>query len=298
MRNRLSKTQNEAFRLNSTLKFKEKSKVNFTEFNKSVQVQEFTISSDNKTPKEVTVFRDDKVLGGTKIRALVEWFQSLDQQKTLIYACSAKSYSQVSFVVACAHLKINARLYVSGVIIKSTNSNLAKRYNRGKFVLIEPVTKQDSEGNIVPGGLSTSLKVAKEYYDKNKDNSILIELGFDNVMFKSILTNNLKSGFDKYLGDSVKRMFLVVGTGTLLTCFATAFPYLSFVIVTIGKLFDIASLPLSITSRCVIVGNVSYYSHSNIKPPFPSSKLMDAKLWSFVLEHSITGDTVLNVARS
>jgi len=281
------------------LKFKETSNENFIEFNKPVQVQQFTVfNGNNSTPKEVTVFRDDKVLGGTKIRALVEWFQSFYKQKTLVYACSAKSYSQVTFVVACSHLKINARLYVSGVIIKSTNTNLAKRYNRGKFVLIESVTKQNSEGNVVPGGLSTSLKVAKEYYDENKDNSVLIEVGFDNVMFKSILTKNLKFGFDKYLGNSVKRMFLVVGTGTLLTCFATAFPYLSFVILTIGKLFDVNSLPLSISSRCLVLGNVSYYSHSTIKPPFPSSKFMDAKLWSFVLEHSVTGDTVLNVARS
>lgn len=300
-RKRRTKEENEAFRMR-TMPFplQKRPRTLYFKFNPAPQIQCYTLPADEDLglPRKALVFRDDKLHGGTKIRGLVEWFDSFEKGTTLIFACTSRSYAQVAFVIACAHLKIKAKLFISDVGVKSTNTNLAIRYNRGNCVSFEMVTRLDRRNRIVPGGLPCSIEASKLYYEEHKESSILIELGFNNSNFKDILKKNLRSSYKDFLGDAESHMFLVVGSGTLFSCFARAFPLMKFSIVIIGNLFDIRKISHSIYVRTTVVGTQTYYSNPIIIPPYPSSKLMDGKLWRFVLDHLKDGDFVLNIARS
>lgn len=91
-----------------------------------------------------------------------------------------------------------------------------------------------------------------------------------------------------------KRVWVVAGSGTLLSILYRVFPTSQFGVVQVGKKIWPDQLELDRTQ--LYVAEEKFFEVSKQPPPYPSVATYDAKVWQFVLQHGENGDLVWNVA--
>ena len=89
---------------------------------------------------------------------------------------------------------------------------------------------------------------------------------------------------------------MCVGSGTLLTAMALAWPHASFVCVQVGAKVDWNSLHFRDRVQLVYQAPESFGEVGKIRPPYPAAAHYEAKMWQFILRHAHHNDIVWNVA--
>lgn len=92
-----------------------------------------------------------------------------------------------------------------------------------------------------------------------------------------------------------KRLWLVCGSGTVLSALRNIWPKTHFLIVQVGH--EIDEKILNGLEKTVYIASEKFTQPAIENPPYPSNENYDAKLWKFVKEHGQDGDCIWNVAR-
>ena len=164
-----------------------------------------------KRYKNKFVIRDDLLPFGTKQRAGIEYLKKL-KEKIIIYVSPPNGMGQLA--LAQCGLEANKKIVIF-TPFRAQKHKLTREVERlpNSKVFIKKVNK-----------FSELYKYAEEYC-KNTPDSKLLDLGFFNNEFIDIMANNINENWPKNIDkNSVKRMCLVAGSGTLLNALYKVFP--------------------------------------------------------------------------
>jgi len=233
------------------------------------------------------VICDNFIIGGTKTRAALIYFKNLlDNNKnitSMTYIGASNGYAQVA-ISYCLYLLKRSDIKLILFIQKDYNElqTLTKFYhNNTEYVLIRNT-------------MSEIYKIAESY--KN-DTCFEIPFGFHFDEYQQLLFDNLS----KYIDDliNIKRMWLVVGSGTVLNVLQKLLPNTHFLGVQVGKkiyddqIYDIKRFTLYTSSY-------KLYENYRHKIKYDTVQSYDAKVWEFIKEkkYGLDGDYIWNVAGS
>lgn len=167
----------------------------------------------------------------------------------------------------------------------------------------------------VAGDLATTQAKAEAYVREDPTHRSLIPFGVESEEFRSALVANIRRALPT---DFVapRRVWLAVGSGTLLRALGVIWPQTEFMAVRVGKnvwedQFDgdlwrriggrarIDQLRAVDDNKLSKEPGFKYYSFSQstlILPPYTSVSCYDAKVWERLLRDGEEGDFVWNVA--
>lgn len=235
----------------------------------------------------VNVIRDDVLPGGTKQRALYKLIEG-HSEKEFIYAGPATGYAQIAVAYCCQQLGRRAVLFLQSPGGKETPlSRKAKSYD-GR-VTIRAVKLADIQ------------EIAKEYARKHPE-AFLLPLGLDSAEFSRLLLEQLTEAIPK---DVVpRRLWIAVGSGTLLRVLAKRWPTTTFMPVRVGLNMWEDQYDPEVWDRIggrtridTLTAPQRFFEPVQWKllPPYPSIASYDAKIWQMLLKYGEEGDYVWNV---
>lgn len=150
--------------------------------------------------------------------------------------------------------------------------------------------------------LAEAETAAKDYV-KQSPTRYLVPFGIKDTLYTSLLKKALQDELGCKDLSLVKRMWLAVGSGTILAILLQIFPNTVFHCVQVGKSLRINELsekPEEIADyqrRIVLYSSPERFTHpAEIMPPYSSLENYDAKIWRFVLSYGQDGDYIWNVA--
>lgn len=225
--------------------------------------------------KSLTVIRDDLLPGGTKQRALYPYIKHINksnQYNTFVYAGPTQGIAQLALGVVCKYLGLHAVMFYSG---KPTDIT-TRAINCG-------VEMHVSES------LHDAQQAAQQWCRDN--GACLLPFGLHDSIFMGYLIGELRKVTANL---KVERMWLIVGSGTLLKCLYHVFPTTYFMVVQVGK--KIWPDQYDPARTRVFVAPQKFKNPTSLKPPYPSVLTYDAKIWQFVDRWAQSGDWIWNVA--
>lgn len=226
--------------------------------------------------KEIRVIRDDLLPGGTKIRALDPLIKNSNADE-FVYPSPAYGFAQVAIAACCAKYKKTAVIFVA-------KRNTLYDYTEIAQTLGAKIVQ-------VPNGyLSVVKKKADDYVDASPKTRTLISWGASDKESLNFLVKSLKK-IEHIIKDG--RVWVCVGSGTLLTAMSIAWPQAHFLCLVVGAQFDFSKF----SDRTeVFRAKQKYEKAVNNLFPWPANSHYEAKLYPFVFEHGKDGDFVWNVA--
>jgi cysteine synthase len=251
-----------------------------SELNPPVIVRAYPIT----TMDIVHVIRDDFLVGGTKQRCLKEYLEIIPQ-KEIIYAGPSSGYAQIALAYVGRMLGKHITLF-----LQSTDGELTPLNTRA--------TSYGARLNLIKADL-TATTIAAQDYVNGRPKAVLLPYGFDNEVYEQFLVTALiksLTGIKEPL-----RVWLVIGSGTLLKALAQVWPHTQFMAVRVGRNIWYDTLSTSLQSRIRVFDATKEYSfiqpiRSN-KPPYSSIRNYDAKVWKYVSQYGLDGDYVWNVGK-
>ncbi|PRP78998.1 hypothetical protein PROFUN_11463 [Planoprotostelium fungivorum] len=237
--------------------------------------------------KTFHVIRDDELEAGTKQRALISWLKK-EEGEEFVYAGPVFGYAQIALALAA---KLNGK---KGTLF------LEERRPR------HPLTqKAESLGaNIIElrprAPLKEVQKAATDYVEQRKDKgTVLLPFGLHSPEFIGLLADRLRDAIGlshpKLLKMPPARLWLVVGSATILAALHRVWPDTHFLCVQVGmKIWDDL---VEGKKHTIYVAPEKFTETSLRLPPYPSVRTYDAKLWQFVEDHGQDGDYIWNVGK-
>ena len=251
-------------------------------YNPKVIIEKINI--DNKM---YNVVRDDYIIGGTKMRAGLLLLQNIlknKEIKNIIYGGATNGYAQICIAYSLYLLKrkdIELILPIQQVNNKEIHKiqTITKYYhNKTKYIIVNDTMK----------GVWKII----DSYDKKCD--YVLPFGFGSEEYEKILIKQLKRHIKDLL--NIKRLWLVVGSGTILKVLQQILPETLFFGVQVGKtlkdedIYDKSRLVLYISSQKL------YNEYDKKSDYYMTVSSYDAKVLEFVKLHGIEGDYIWNVA--
>ncbi|PRP81491.1 hypothetical protein PROFUN_10931 [Planoprotostelium fungivorum] len=244
-----------------------------TDFNPGIIIRDYIFLK-----KTFHVVRDDELEAGTKQRALISWLKDMEGSE-FVYAGPVFGYAQIALALAA---KING---------KKATLFLEKRSPR------HPLTQKAGSlgADIIEIRRGAHLKevqqAAEEYTTERKDEgTVLLPLGLHTPQFIDILTRQVHEAITKthphLMQHPPKRMWLVVGSATILAALHKIWPQTHFLCVQVEGM-----------NHTIYIAPERFDQISRRLPPYPSVCTYDAKLWQFVEDHGEDGDYIWNVGR-
>lgn len=228
------------------------------------------------------VFRDDKLIGGTKQRAIVSYMES-NPAKKFIYAGPTTGYAQVALAYAASLTNKKAILYLTKQTPRTNLTSYALTFNSVEL------------HEIPNANLKQLQHKAEEYHKKNKDTHMFSFGGYDEVYMKELL-NMLKKSMPKdLLKNNPKRIWLVGGSATITNVLYKLFPKSNFVIVQVGKKIWPDQIDEKRTK--LIISDEKFNKVAQYQPPYPTVATYDAKLWKYFIDDPQEGDYIWNVGK-
>jgi len=151
-------------------------------------------------------------------------------------------------------------------------------------------------------------QLAEDYVNREnelgKGEIFLVPFGLDSEDYNLIFEKQLR----KVIGDNInpKRIWMSVGSGTILRVLGKIWPETQFMPVQVGKkLYEDQYTPelwhrLGGKERIDQLTAPQRFFEAvseDLRPPYPSVATYDAKVWQFILEYGEEGDYVWNVAK-
>ena len=148
-----------------------------------------------------------------------------------------------------------------------------------------------------------NASIIAEKYVKDNSQRFLVPFGINDHMYKNLLKISIEND-DEIMSLNPKRIWIAVGSGTLLSILLEIFPNTIFHAVQVGKSLNVEELhddPRIVDQyrkRIYIYWAPEKFNKpAKIKPPYSSLINYDAKIWQFVLKYGQDKDFVWNVAR-
>lgn len=224
------------------------------------------------------VIREDVLPGGTKQRGLFWYAQDIVKAgfNEIAYAGPAQGVAQAAMGVISKYFKIPAHMFYSGK--PGVLSNRA----RGLGVIMHEIN----------GGLADCKHKAIEWSNMKK-NRFLIPFGLDDGTFKEYLVIALRRA-TKHLNMDQKHVWLVGGSGVLISVLYHVFPKAYFHLIQVGKTIWGSSIDEARTQ--VFVHPDTFNTSAREMPEYPSISNYDAKVWYYAKKYGKPGDYIWNVA--
>jgi hypothetical protein len=219
------------------------------------------------------VLRDDRVLGGSKRRALGVLFEG---QREVVYAGPAFGYAQLALAYEAAEREVKATVFVAKRDVPTELSLEAKA--AGAQVVQIPF-----------GRLSNVKAKARRYCELT--GALLLPFGLDDPRFVDALAK-AAAGVrvaDKPVGR--REVWCACGSGTLTRSLQQAFPEADHIAVQVGTEAGNAG-------RARVLKTAERFEQpAKEPPPFPSAAHYDAKVWRLFRELARPGALFWNVGR-
>ena len=241
------------------------------------------------------VIRDDFLIGGTKQRGLVDYIMELRKTNPnlteFIYAGPKIGFAQAALAFAVRDInnqKISNMPKLSATVFTSNEEE--QRYTRPMYRAAE----MGAHLIVMPNMTLKQLQETAEIYAGKEHNRKILPFGVGDEIYKNIMVARLREIIPVAIQTSIQRMWLDVGSATLLNIFAVVFPNAFFEVVQVGKTVWDDQLIKGRTKK--YIAPEFFYEEAKTEPPYHSFRRYDAKLWQFVLQHGKNGDWIWNVA--
>lgn len=233
---------------------------------------------------KLNVIREDLLMGGSKQRAMVPLIQNMikhDNINELIYFGASNGYAIVALAYTLFLLKSNIqmRIYHQKTNLPEARkiTDLARSiYPRVKFVYIN-------------GPMRNGWPLIDEHLQKNK-RSRLIPFGLKTDEFKQLYQQALTKYVTKY-ANVIKRLWMVVGSGTIFSVLYNMLPNTHFCLVQVGKKVDLEGYE----RYTLYTSTIKLYNEINVGIPYPTAKSYDGKIYEFD-KHFKDDDWIWNTA--
>lgn len=236
----------------------------------------------NYNNKKFTVFRDDKLLTGTKQRVFTTLLTKLYEDE-IVYAGPPQGYAQIALALAGKLTNKKITLFLTKFSNDFSNTEKAKKINPN--IKIIKVASGLNDGNLE--------KIAFDYSKKKK--AFLLSFGGNTYGYIDLLAQQLINSIDIKLRNSVKRIWISAGSGSVLQSLYSVFPNAYFLVVQVGRTLYKDGFNLSRTIWPFYKAGMKYSQKATDPPPYPSSPYYDAKVWTFVKKYGKDGDFIFNV---
>jgi len=243
------------------------------------------ISSDTYNNKKFCVFRDDKLVGGTKQRAIVSYMESMGSFEKFIYAGPNTGYAQVALAYAAALTNKTAVLF------------LRKQFPRTNLTKYALTFGSAVELHEIPNANLKQLQEQAEQYNKSDSKSHLFSFGGYDEVYMAELHKMLKRSIPSKLikMGRPKRLWLVAGSATIANVLYKLFPKTHFIIIQVGKKIWPDQIDESRTT--LIISDENFLDVAKSQPPYPTVSTYDAKLWKYFTADNKPGDYIWNVGK-
>lgn len=223
----------------------------------------------------VHVIRDDSLVAGTKQRALYPMLTSRKDNE-FIYAGPTTGAGQLAVAYCAKLLGKSAVLFLQGPPALSELSRAygAKIYLRDKLC---------------------ECQQAAQEYAKSRKSARLLPFGLECDEFTTLLEQQLRICTREI---QPRRIWIVVGSGTLLRVLARIFAATIFLAVQVGKKIWEDQFEPQVWARIrIFVAPQKFFDGipAALAPPYPSCVTYDAKIWQFVLQFAQNDDYIWNV---
>ena len=236
--------------------------------------------------RKIHVVRDDYIIGGTKTRAAIPIIQKIlsdGKINKLIYSGAANGYAQVAIAYTLMLLK-RPDINLIFVFQKVHDIEIFKLQELTKFY------HSNTTYIIREGPMKILYPIVDAY---NKPNEYIIPFGFSFPDYKEVLYENLLMHISVL--SNIKRMWLVVGSGTVLSVLQRVLPNTLFFGVQVGR--EVKDDEVYDKSRLTLyVSSYKFYDKYKGKQYYNSLMNYDAKVMEFVEKYGESGDYVWNVA--
>ncbi len=216
----------------------------------------------------VRVVRDDRVLGGTKRRALDRLIASIDADE-LVYATPAYGFAQIALAGACRAAGKKATIFVASRKDRHPRTQLAA--DLGAEIV-----------EVKAGRLNVIQSRARKHCEKT--GAYLVPFGMDDEIFVDAMAQEIAA----LPGEAPTEVWAVAGSGTLTRALQRAFPDAAHHAVQIGRDPDVGEAKLWKAPE-------AFEDDATDPPPFPSCSNYDAKAWRFIREHASEGALFWNL---
>jgi len=226
---------------------------------------------------QIPVVRDDFLKAGSKQRALIPILKN-HAAKEFVYAGPIYGYAQVAL------------------------SYTAKLAGKKATLFLEKVPQRHPLTQIAVGLGANVMEIEHGYLKKVQEEAekYCANCGAENIPFGLYAPEflwTLKTQIQRALPLDLKepqRVWVVAGSGTLVSALHEIWPNSEFLIVQIGKW--IRQEILAGMKHQLFIAPERFQDDAQVPPPYPSSPNYDAKLWRFVEIHGQEGDLIWNVA--
>jgi len=257
--------------------------------NPELAVEEMELEVEDGGRRKVLVVRDDLLQTGTKQRGLVPMLRAHTANEFL-YAGPVYGFAQV----ALAH---SARL--AGT---DKHATLFVAKNPRRHLLTAAAARMGAKVvEVSHPALAEVQKAAEKYCEERRGDAggasawENLPFGLYSAEFVWMLKEQIQRAMPMALREKPpERVWVVVGSGTLVSALQEVWPAATFMLVQVGKWLKEAMVKK--VRHQVFVAPETFMEPAKVPPPFPSARNYDAKMWQFLLKEAKDGDLVWNVA--
>jgi hypothetical protein len=237
------------------------------------------IVKDVKHPKgfNMKLIDESQLWGGSKQRLLPAFLGNISH-KEIVYAGPHGGYAQIALAYCGLMLGLKVTVFVD-----------CNKHQRAPLTDIAKGFNADVHYFTGKGKALQKISItAKKYSDKNK--AYLLPFGMKNKYAVSLYAHYFKP----LKNLQVKRLWVVVGSGLIMTALHKVFPNAKLLLVQVGK--KIWPDQLKGINNTLYVSPYKFYQSMQEIPPYNTLSTYDGKLWPFVLKYGEPGDFIWNTA--
>lgn len=218
----------------------------------------------------VLVVRDDRLRGGTKVRAIPALLEALDAAEEVVYCSPVSGYAQIALAIATAGSGRRVRIFTPAR--KTLHPRTLEAMENGAVI-----------DQFSPGYMTVLRARAREYAERT--GATILPFGLDHpVVLERIAAAARETGLEP------RDVWVAAGSGTLSRALQLAWPSAVIHAVRVGTEPRIGRARLYLYPR-------AFDQPARSMPPFPSVPNYDAKAWEIMKAHYVDDGTVFwNVA--
>ena len=242
---------------------------------------------DNST---INVIDDGKLLGGTKQRALIRFVDYYKDYDEFVYAGPSIGFAQVALTIACVKMNKKITLFIQNTLDYIPNLTFwCQTLGANVFIYYDK--------------LSNIEESAKYYVETKETKPFLIPFGLESPIYTNFLYEELLRVIPPELNP--KRLWLVVGSGTLLRVLARIWNKTEFFPIQVGKQIWEDQYDPEVWTRMggreridQLKAPQKFFEsvYGKNLPPYESVANYDSKVWQQVVKYAKDGDYIWNVA--
>jgi len=234
---------------------------------------------------------------GTKHRITADYVKIKKQNyNEFVYVGPSTAMGAYALAAGCIENSVKCTLFLVG-------PNIPKQ---GKIFTDNITYSNLVKNNLLSTGMKEAFEIGEKYV-QGDPTRLLVPFGINDVDYKNMLYDSLINDNDlkTIWKNQPKRMWMAVGSGTLLSILLYILPKTHFLAVQGGTELKYETLHYDPNKIAEYKKRITLYKapekftqSAEVEPPYSSLNNYDAKLWRFVMTDAQNGDCIWNVARN